>query len=122
MLSLYGGPAKMTAGDADSVYDYSHPLYYPRSTDPLFTLHCYETSWGTCPIEGHQIRIPDAARPAGGGDAHLTVIDAASGWEYDLYKVRSKPAGGGTSSSAGVAAHAWTATAWARTPPRPTSA
>jgi hypothetical protein len=96
MVSLYGGPGKMTAGDADSVYDYSHPLYYPKSTDPVFTLHCYETSWGTCPIEGHQIRIPDAARPAGGGDAHLTVIDQASGWEYDLYKVRSKPAGGGT--------------------------
>jgi hypothetical protein len=96
MVSLYGGPAKMTAGDADSVYDYTHPLYYPRSTDPIFTLHCYEVSWGTCPIEGHQIRIPDAARPAGGGDAHLTVVDQASGWEYDLYKVRSKPAGGGT--------------------------
>jgi hypothetical protein len=96
MVSLYGGPAKMTAGDADSPYDYSHPLYYPTSTDPLFTLHCYEASWGTCPIEGHKIRIPDAARPAGGGDAHLAVIDQESGWEYDLYKVRSKPAGGGT--------------------------
>ena len=95
MVSLYGGPAKMTAGDADTEYDYSHPLYYPTASDPVFTLHCYETSWGTCPIEGHRIRIPDAARPAGGGDAHLAVIDAASGWEYDLYKVRSKPAGGG---------------------------
>ena len=95
MVSLYGGPAKMTAGDADTEYDYSHPLYYPTASDPVFTLHCYETSWGTCPIEGHRIRIPDAARPAGGGDAHLAVIDEASGWEYDLYKVRSKPAGGG---------------------------
>jgi hypothetical protein len=96
MVSLYGGPAKMTAGDADTSYDYSHPLYYPRADDPVFTLQCYETSWGTCPIEGHRIRIPDAARPAGGGDAHMAVIDEASGWEYDLYKVRSKPAGGGT--------------------------
>jgi len=96
MVSLYGGPAKMTAGDADSVYDYSHPLYYASAGDPVFTLHCYETSWGTCPIEGHRIRIPDAARPAGGGDGHMAVLDYASGWEYDLYKVRSKPAGGGT--------------------------
>jgi hypothetical protein len=95
MVSLYRGPAKMTAGDADSVYDYSHPLYYASATDPVFTLHCYETNWGTCPIEGHRIRVPDAARPAGGGDAHLAVLDYASGWEYDLYKVRSKPAGGG---------------------------
>ena len=96
MMSLYGGPGKMTAGDADTPDDYSHPLYYPRADDPVFTLHCYESSWGTCPIEGHRIRIPDAARPAGGGDAHMAVIDEASGWEYDLYKVRSKPAGGGT--------------------------
>jgi hypothetical protein len=42
-----------------------------------------------------KVRIPDKARPAAGGDAHLTVVDQASGWEYDLYKVRSKPAGGG---------------------------
>ncbi|MET0615666.1 MAG: hypothetical protein ABW142_09480 [Thermoleophilaceae bacterium] len=96
MVSLYRGPAKMTAGDADTEYDYTHPLYYATAGDPLFTLHCYETSWGVCPIEGHRIRIPDAARPAGGGDAHLAVIDYSTGWEYDLYKVRSKPAGGGT--------------------------
>ena len=96
LVSLYRGPGKMVAGDADTVYDYTHPIYYSRSTDPVFTLHCYEVSWGTCPIEGHKIRIPDAARPAGGGDAHMAVIDQASGWEYDLYKVRSKPAGGGT--------------------------
>jgi hypothetical protein len=96
MVSLYRGPSKMTAGDADTASDYSHPLYYPSADDPVFTLHCYEASWGTCPIEGHRIRIPDAARPAAGGDGHLGVIDEASGWEYDLYKVRSKPAGGGT--------------------------
>jgi hypothetical protein len=96
MVSLYRAPSKLVAGDADTAYDYSHPIYYPRSTDPVFTLHCYESSWGTCPIEGHRIRIPDAARAAGGGDAHMAVIDQASGWEYDLYKVRSKPAGGGT--------------------------
>ena len=95
MVSLYRGPGKMSAGDADTVDDYLHPLYYPTASDPVFTLHCYETSWGTCPIEGHRIRIPDAARPAGGSDAHLAVIDHASGWEYDLYKVRSKPSGGG---------------------------
>jgi hypothetical protein len=95
MLSLYGGPAKMTAGEADGTWDYSHPLYYATAGDPVFTLHCYESSWGTCPIEGHRIRIPDAARPAAGDDAHMAVIDYASGWEYDLYKVRSKPAGGG---------------------------
>ena len=52
-------------------------------------------SWGTCGVEGHQIRIPDAAKPAAGGDAHLTVVDQATGWEYDLWDVRYKPTGGG---------------------------
>ena len=66
MLSLYGGPAKMTAGDADSIYDYSHPLYYPTASDPVFTLHCYEASWGTCPIEGHRSASRTRpGRPAG---------------------------------------------------------
>jgi hypothetical protein len=90
------GPIRhLTAGQADTPDDYSHPTYYAQPGDPVFTLHCYEASWGTCPIEGHQIRIPDAARPAAGQDAHLTVVEQDSGWEYDLYKVRSKPAGGG---------------------------
>ncbi len=42
-----------------------------------------------------QVRIPDRARPAGGSDRHLTVVDQRSGWEYDLWEVESKPSGGG---------------------------
>jgi hypothetical protein len=90
------GPIKhLEAGLADTPDDFGHPTYYSRPSDPVFRLHCYEESWGRCPLEGLEIRAPDAARPAGGDDAHLTVVDQDSGWEYDLYKVRSKPAGGG---------------------------
>jgi hypothetical protein len=32
---------------------------------------------------------------AAGGDAHLTVADQASGWEYDFYDVTSKPPAAG---------------------------
>jgi hypothetical protein len=92
----FGQLQNLTAGDADTASDWWHPTYYSQPTDPLFTLHCYEASWGTCSIERHRIRVPDKARPAGGGDAHMTVVDQAAGWEYDLYKVRSKPKGGGT--------------------------
>ena len=49
-----------------------------------------------CEVNGLQLRIPDAARPALGGDGHLAVIDQVSGWEYDFWQVRSKPLGGGT--------------------------
>jgi hypothetical protein len=95
-LLSFGPIDHLVAGEADTPGDYWHPTYYSQATDPVFTLHCYESSWGRCDIEGMQIRVPDAARPAAGGDAHLTVVDQAGGWEYDLYKVRSKPAGGGT--------------------------
>jgi hypothetical protein len=95
-LLSFGPMDNLVAGNADTADDYSHPTYYSQPADPVFTLHCYETSWGRCAIEGMQIRIPDAARPAAGGDGHLTVVDQAGGWEYDLYKVRSKPSGGGT--------------------------
>jgi len=79
---------------ADTADDYGHPTYYSQPGDPVFRLHCYEP-WGTCPIEGAEIRVPDAARAAGGADRHLTVVDQDTGWEYDLYDVRSKPVGGG---------------------------
>jgi hypothetical protein len=92
-LLSFGPPDHLVVGAGE---DYWHPTYYSQPSDPRFELHCYERSWGRCELEGMQIRIPDAARPAAGGDAHLTVVDQLSGWEYDLYKVRSKPAGGGT--------------------------
>jgi hypothetical protein len=42
-----------------------------------------------------RIRIPNAARPAAGGDGHMTVVEP-DGWEYDFWQVKSKPKGGGT--------------------------
>lgn len=94
-LLSFGPIDNLVAGEADSPHDFSHPIYFSQRRDPVFTLHCYQASWGRCPIEGKRIRIPNAARRAGGADAHLTVISRASGWEYDFYKVRSKPRGGG---------------------------
>ncbi len=78
----------------DTASDWYHPIYFSVPTDPLFTVRCTR-SWGTCEVEGLQVRIPDAARPAGGGDAHLAVVDQATAWEYDFYEVQDKPAGGG---------------------------
>ena len=90
-LMGFGEVQHLNAGGSQ---DYEHPTYYSQPTDPLFTLHCSE-SWGTCEIEGMQIRIPDAARAASGRDGHMTIVDQATGWEYDLFRVTSKPAGGG---------------------------
>jgi hypothetical protein len=86
---------RFTAGIADTSWDYTHPIYYSQPGDPIYKIHCAE-SWGTCEIEGMQVAIPAQARPAGGSDGHLTVIDQTSGWEYDFWQVRNKPSRGGT--------------------------
>ena len=93
-LMSFGPVDNLVVGQADTPDDYSHPVYFSRRSDPVFGLHCSE-SWGRCSIEGKRIRVPDAARPAAGDDGHLTVI-TPTGWEYDFWRVESKPRGGGT--------------------------
>ena len=90
----FGPLQHLTAGDAGTPNDYGRPTYFNRPDDPVFSIHCTE-QWGTCPVEGMAVRIPDAARVPGGSDGHLSVVDQASGWEYDFWRVQSKPAGGG---------------------------
>jgi hypothetical protein len=99
-LSTWSGGDKtsaprFTAGYAGTANDYDHPVYFSGAADPLYTVHCAE-SWGKCPVEGAQVRIPASAEPAGGEDGHLAVFDQASGWEYDFWQVRQQPSGGGT--------------------------
>ena len=89
-----GGPL-FTGGVADTTSDYDHPLYYSKPTDPLYTIRCRK--WiSACTVDGMQVRIPAQARPAGGSDAHLAVIDQAAGREYGFWETESLPAGGGT--------------------------
>jgi len=94
-LMGFGTPNNLIAGDSGTTSDWAHPTYYPTASDPLFTLDCTEP-WGRCAIEGMKVRVPDAARAAGGSDGHMTIIDQVGGWEYDLWAVTSKPRGGGT--------------------------
>jgi hypothetical protein len=93
-LTADGGPSDLRAGVADSDGDFQHPTYWPTPDDPVFTVHCTRP-FGRCEVEGLRVRIPDRARPAGGSDAHMTVVDQRSGWEYDFWEVTSKPKGGG---------------------------
>lgn len=93
-LLAWGEPAQLVAGANDSTDDYAHPTYYATSKDPLFWLRS-DAPWSRSAVDGMRIRIPDAARPAAGGDGHMTVVEP-DGWEYDFWQVRSKPRGGGT--------------------------
>jgi hypothetical protein len=88
----FGPPGKHASGTADTADDWSHPIYFSRPTDPTYTVRCTDP-W--CNVDGMRVQIPAQARPAGGGDGHLAVIDQQSGWEYDFWQVQQKPAAGG---------------------------
>ena len=94
-MTGWGAPEEPYFGASGSDGDWNHPYYFSQPNDPVYTVHCTE-SWGTCEVEGMQVRIPDGARAAGGSDGHMAVVDQAGGWEYDFWQVKSKPAGGGT--------------------------
>jgi hypothetical protein len=80
--------------------DGGHPTFWSQPGDPMVTLHAL---WSSSPISGMQIRVPAQATPAGGfsfgdgwpnqHDSHMTIVDQASGWEYDLWNVQSMSAG-----------------------------
>jgi hypothetical protein len=86
-------------------WDYGHPIYYASSSDPLVTVHCTQycntSSNGGYPT---QINIPAAARPAGGSDAHMAVIQP-NGNEIDFWAT-TQPAGNWTTGSTLTAASA----------------
>jgi hypothetical protein len=76
--------------------DYMHPLFFATTSDPLVTLVC--TDYCNAPDNGGVPKtayLPAAARPAGGTDAHLTVVQP-DGTEIDAFACFGTP--GGTSS------------------------
>jgi hypothetical protein len=79
----FGPVQHLEAGKSDGAG--SHTTYYSVPTDPEYTIDCTQT-WGRCPIEGMKVRIPLGARPAANTDAHMTVVDQVSGWEYDFWQ------------------------------------
>jgi hypothetical protein len=103
-----GGPINsLVAGDPDRG---KSPTFWSTPDDPAYKIEC--ASFGTrCEVSGMEINIPKQAVPqagyarlkgcdgcsAEGGDwdhdAHMTVVDQSSGWEYDFWGVQSKANG-----------------------------
>jgi hypothetical protein len=79
------------AGTAGAAKDYGFPVF-PNSSRSQggipVTVHCTEP-WGTCNLEGQTIYVDPREMPQDGGtagqDSHITLIDNASGREYDLW-------------------------------------
>jgi hypothetical protein len=103
-----GGPINsLVAGDPARG---GGPTFWSTPDDPLYRVRC--ASFGTrCEVSGMEVRIPRQAVPQGGyarlkdcggctatngdwdHDAHMTIVDQASGWEYDFWAVQSKANG-----------------------------
>ncbi len=101
LLASGKGPGHVIAGGPSSD-DYQHPVVYSKSTDPEYTIHC--TVYACDDLEGKRVRIPVGARPAGGTDGHLAVVDQSSGFAYDFWRSDTPSGSGGTLnvSSGGV--------------------
>ena len=90
-------------GGTPSTHDIAHPTFYSKSTDPLYTVGPSSCGSSTNAI-GQTVRIPTAARPAGGVDGHMTVIDQNTNKEWDFFNFpRGGVSGGGTLVTGGHA-------------------
>lgn len=92
-LLSWGPPQALQAGVHGGPQDFDLPVYQAASTDPLFTIVCNQSNARSRPIEGLQIRIPAAAVPAGGSDAHLVSVQP-DGTAFEFWAVSSLEAGG----------------------------
>lgn len=91
-------PSSIVGGVAGTSSDYAHPTYWAQPSDPLYTLQP-SSNWGDVSIRGQRIRIPSGARPALGGDGHMTIVQP-DGWEYDFWRAR-EPSGSVLNYTAG---------------------
>lgn len=99
IASEFGSPnAQPVRSEEAGPYDYGHPVYFAHAGDPVVTLHCTQycnhVDNGGMPAT---IAVPAAARPAGGTDAHLAVVQP-DGTEIDMWAV-SQPSGKWTNGS-----------------------
>jgi hypothetical protein len=70
----------------------SRPVFFAKSSDPTMKIICLNTFGpGSCTgangvkIGGQTINVPAGLQPENGTDAHLTVVETATGQEYDFW-------------------------------------
>jgi hypothetical protein len=109
------------------VYDYGHPRFIAAATDPVVSIKC--TLYCGAPDNGGipaTIHIPAIARPAGGADSHMDIVQP-DGTEITMWGV-TKPASnwtaGATLSASNIAncGSIVNGTGWLSVGPGPTAA
>jgi hypothetical protein len=71
----------------------SRPVFFATASDPTMKIVCENANGaGSCTgangvnLDGQTINVPPGAQSEGGYDGHLTVIETATGAEYDFWK------------------------------------
>lgn len=69
-------------------YDYNHPLFAAKDTDPEYVIAPLLRGWGKGlpEIVGHRIKVPIRARPAQGSDYHLSVLQPDGKTVYHFWE------------------------------------
>jgi hypothetical protein len=70
----------------------SRPVFFAKASDPTMKIVCTDAfGAGSCTgangiaLGGQTINVPAGLKPENGTDAHLTVIESATGQEYDFW-------------------------------------
>jgi len=83
-----------------SSQDYSPDvLYFGHSSDPQYTVSCYDYGGG-CSASGVNVHIPKGAYPSGGSDHHIDIRDTVTGKDVMLWEAPI-PSGNGGKYSVG---------------------
>jgi hypothetical protein len=87
--------------------DGTRPVFFATPSDPVMTVHCDNYAGvGSCTgankvnTDGAKINVPAGAVPYANSDAHFTVIETATGDEYDFWDTSIS----GSTINAGVGA------------------
>ena len=91
--ALVSGAAR---GFAISAKGWTTPLYYADASTPRTTFRL-TAEWGIAKTMTG-VPVPANAQPDPEGDGHLTIVDRASGCEYDFWQARKQADGSWTAS------------------------
>ncbi len=81
------GNTQIVRNDEAGAGDYAHPLYFATASDPIVHTVCNQYCPST-PVG--DIHMPAKARPAGGTDAHMAVVQP-DGTEIDFWALYGSP-------------------------------
>jgi hypothetical protein len=87
-----GGPGNILT---HALVDYQIPVYFPSTSDPLYTITCVGPFSPGYPYQGSQIYCQTAATQASGADHHMAIIQP-DGTAWYLWNVTSKDNGAHT--------------------------